>query len=459
MKTIATLLFDLLLLGALTLLASVETGLAGPAVHRPSSAIRHATVPIQLRLSNVRDTTFTVSWLTGFRETGHLRYGREPDALDRTAYDLRGTSYQGYTHYVVVSELQPQTTYYYDVISGGTTDNNDGAHYQVTTGPDLAIPAPYLVFGQVLRADGRQAAGSLVYLTLQDNDGRGTPGESALLSALVDQDGYWSQSLSNARSRDLRDLFVFSPTTDQLQIEAEGGPDGAASRTVRPGDPIQGNPLLTITLPGGAWPTPIPTTPPAATATATPTVTPQPPEPTSTPTNTVVLQHTPTPASTSAVELPTPTSTGVQSNTPTPTSTGAVESPTPTSTGVQSNTPTPGTPGQSPAPTVTFAGQEAPTSTASPTAVVTLARPSPSAAVPSNTPTVQATSTRTAMVTREAAGKTSTPSPSPWESERPAPTSPSWAGWLLLVAGAILILAAIVLFWRLGKENHQSEEQ
>ena len=59
-----------------------------------------------------------------------------------------------------------------------------------------------------------------MYLKVQDHDGAGSTKEATLLSALVDEEGYWHANLGNARLSDLSDSFSYSARGDELVIEA-----------------------------------------------------------------------------------------------------------------------------------------------------------------------------------------------------------------------------------------------
>ncbi|MBC8422445.1 MAG: VCBS repeat-containing protein, partial [Chloroflexi bacterium] len=193
----------------------------------------------EVKVTNVRDTSFTVSWLTDIPSDGHVNYGADPantstglsTSLDQIAYDDRGGATRDDTHYVTIKGLSPNTTYYFDVVSGGTADDNDGAHYTVTTGPTLGLPSSDTIFGQVFKEDETTPAeGAIVYITLFDDDGSGSPDEAAPLSALVDDTGYWYTNLGNARTSDLSAYFVYSASGDKLRLEAQGAADGTGSK-------------------------------------------------------------------------------------------------------------------------------------------------------------------------------------------------------------------------------------
>ena len=124
-----------------------------------------------VRTTNVRDTSFTVSWLTDLPASSEVRYGSDPNHLNETAYDQRGEATSDDTHFVTVNGLLPNTTYYFDVVSGGTIDDNGGTHYAVSTGSTLGVPGSDTISGQVFLTGTTPAEGSLVYITLSDADG------------------------------------------------------------------------------------------------------------------------------------------------------------------------------------------------------------------------------------------------------------------------------------------------
>ena len=211
----------------------VATGLNGPSPGQVWDFWTGDVVISEVRVTNVRDTAFNVSWVTNQSATGEVHYGTDPDNLDQIAYDDRGAGTRDDTHYVTLLGLTSNTTYYFDVISDGTTDDNGGVHYTVTTGPTLGLPASDTIYGQVFKEDGTTPAeGTIVYITLRDADGSGSSGEAAPLSALVDSNGYWYGNLGNARMTDLSDYFYYSASGDEVELRAQGASDGTASQTV-----------------------------------------------------------------------------------------------------------------------------------------------------------------------------------------------------------------------------------
>lgn len=231
-----------------------------------------------VRVTNVTDAAFSISWVSASNEPGYVLYGASPSAVTSRAEDDRGAGAAGPAHHVTIGGLAAQSTYYVDVFTGASADNNGGAHYRVTTGPASSPGQPAAVYGQVARSTGAPPAGILVYLVVADGDGKGSPGAAAPMSGIVkpgDQ-GYWILNLGNARVADLSAPFAYSPSGDRLQLSLIGGPGETLEATL---DTSAGAPASLLTLPSPALPataTPLPTvaatwTPePAPSATKTP---------------------------------------------------------------------------------------------------------------------------------------------------------------------------------------------
>ena len=112
-------------------------------------------------------------------------------------------------------------------------DDNDGHHYSVTTGPTIGLPESDTIYGQVFKSDGTTPAqGTIVYITLKDNNGLGSSGQAAMMSSLVESSGYWFANLGNARQADLSAYFVYSASGDKVMLLAKGAAEGCASQTV-----------------------------------------------------------------------------------------------------------------------------------------------------------------------------------------------------------------------------------
>lgn len=234
------------------------------------------------------ENQFYVSWRSQSPERGQVKLS-SGEIFD----DVRGADYQGITHYVMVDNLDAKKNYSLDVISGGQTFTNNGAHWSLKTGPALQSTNPYIILGRVKNSDGSDADNVVVFAQLRDGDNQGTQGRSAYLSALVvlaDGGNYFTIDVDQARTQNLAQKYVFNPETDRVQIIAVGA-QGTATQVFKLSDlhPPAPAPSLSLSSSGSgtaatATPTPIPpTNTPTFTPSPTATETPTAPTPTETP--------------------------------------------------------------------------------------------------------------------------------------------------------------------------------
>ncbi|MEW6606441.1 MAG: fibronectin type III domain-containing protein, partial [bacterium] len=190
------------------------------------------TTPQKMRITNLRDTQFTISWITATSTIGQINYGTTT-TLVRSAYDDRGSMTLSYTHHITITKLIPLTTYYYDIISGESIDNNNGKHYSIITATSTIPSGSDVAWGTVTYENGTtNAEGAIIYIQLQDNDGQGNTGSSAYASTLVDLNGIWNIELVNIRTQDHNGLFAYSLWGDNLFIFGEGAGAGIFSKII-----------------------------------------------------------------------------------------------------------------------------------------------------------------------------------------------------------------------------------
>ncbi len=203
-----------------------------PAGQTSAAAITH-------QVTNVGDKSFTVAWVTDSAEAGYLSYGTSPASLSSTAYDDRGQATEDDTHYVTITGLTAGTTYYYEIVSGGTTYNNGGALYEITTGPGLDFAMPDMIIGKAYKADGATAAeGAIIYASI---------GTSQVLSALADSRGSWGLNIAPIRTANHQDYYTYSDS-DTVSLDALGGADGKTTQTVSLAVVRAGPPATNLTL-------------------------------------------------------------------------------------------------------------------------------------------------------------------------------------------------------------------
>ena len=174
------------------------------------------------RVTNVGDKSFTISWYTDTAATGQVKWGMASDALTNTADDDRGASTSDDTHHVSIDGLAQNTLYYYEIISGGVTYNNDGVPYEVTTGPTLDFTMPDIIETTVYKDDGTTPAeGTIVYARI---------GDSQWLSGLAAANGICGIDISASRTADLQ-AYDGHTESSTITLDAQGAADGSGLHT------------------------------------------------------------------------------------------------------------------------------------------------------------------------------------------------------------------------------------
>ena len=184
-------------------------------------------------ITDVRDTSFVVSWTTDGPSDGTVDWGTSAPFSNSTADTLSSST----VHYVTITGLLPATGYLFRVRSGDLMDDNDGAYYAVTTSPTLGISTPgQAIYGYIYDAGGSTpVAGAVVYLELHDVDGSGSAGSSQLVSARSDSNGAWYYSaLGNVRTANGAAYFAFTLGADQMRLTTQGGDKGCVGENGSP---------------------------------------------------------------------------------------------------------------------------------------------------------------------------------------------------------------------------------
>jgi hypothetical protein len=181
-------------------------------------------------ITDVRHTIFVVSWTTESPCTASVTYGTSPVSTTWTL--TSNDTVSGTTHYVVVSGLTPDMPYYFDTLSGGVVDDNNGAHYTVKTGRVIpgSPPGSFAITGTVYLAGGiLPAADVIVYLQVQN----AISGTSQLATSIPNRtaaNGGWGYNLSNLRTADNQSYFTWS-VGDIITLTAQGGVLGTGQIT------------------------------------------------------------------------------------------------------------------------------------------------------------------------------------------------------------------------------------
>ncbi len=185
-----------------------------------SSNISQDIVPQKVKITNIADNKFSVSWTSNAPTEAHLEYGLVGTKLEEIATDDRDTALPGgkySTHHITVEELQPNSQYAFRIITGenSTKFDNNGSPYTAITGPVIgATPTSVNFYGTAVVADKQPAAGTIAYLTL--------PGGSTH-STLVGDTGNYTFTLSLMRSSDNKSYAQYDPSATIVNVLLESG--------------------------------------------------------------------------------------------------------------------------------------------------------------------------------------------------------------------------------------------
>lgn len=186
--------------------------------------------PFDVRVTNVSERSFTVSWKTEASTIGLVKYGTNSTKLDLSALDSRETSggeaERSYlAHYVTVSGLMPSNGYYFVIVSGTASAiyDDNGDPYQVSTTSSIEqTTSADTASGSIFFSDQSPAEDAIVYLSVSG----GAP-----LSAVSSESGAWVVPISSSRTSDLENYLDYDSDSAVITIEVFGS-DGSTSIAV-----------------------------------------------------------------------------------------------------------------------------------------------------------------------------------------------------------------------------------
>ena len=178
--------------------------------------------PQEVKITNISDSSFTVSWVTERATSGYVKYGEEQEEPELIVSDERdqqkGSVENYFTHYVVIQGLKPETGYEFEIGSGRNLYNLGEELYRAETAPAITeTPDADVAYGKIITKNGDPAEGAIVYYQI--------PG-AVLLSAIVKQSGSFVIPVSTARVTDLTEYASYDREKTTVQLTIQGGPMG-----------------------------------------------------------------------------------------------------------------------------------------------------------------------------------------------------------------------------------------
>jgi hypothetical protein len=165
--------------------------------------------PKKVQVTNISDTSFTVTYQTDDLMLGSVGYGTN-DSLGNIGLDDRDQAINHTTehkmHHITIKNLTPGSKYIFEIASGGTRYKNNDAFYEVTTAPALSAQTnkPPIVKGQVTLDDGAIPIEGIVQVSTDT---------SQIFTALLGPDGSYEIPLVSLRSIDLANWASINGST------------------------------------------------------------------------------------------------------------------------------------------------------------------------------------------------------------------------------------------------------
>lgn len=204
-----------------------------------NSKASNSEEPQNIKVTNLSDDSFTITYQTDAAVTGSVNYGKNKELGNTELDDLdkeKGEFSPKNIHSITVKKLAPGTKYYLAIVSGQKTFLNNGIPFTISTASGISSPSlsQMTVQGKILLPDGNPPAEALVYLNTES---------SQLFSSLTAKDGRFNFSLKLLRSSD---LSSYIETNDNTVLKLVAISNSLKSTVLASGN--QANSIPTTTL-------------------------------------------------------------------------------------------------------------------------------------------------------------------------------------------------------------------
>ncbi|PIP74289.1 MAG: hypothetical protein CO135_00705 [Candidatus Levybacteria bacterium CG_4_9_14_3_um_filter_35_16] len=198
-----------------------------------------SNIPKNVRITNVTDSSFTVSYITDDKVIGSINLGPSKNLgqISRDDRDQQSGNLGTFRlHNITVRNLKPTTKYYFSIISGKDIFSENNQSYEIdTSSPVNSEPSSQKpISGKVLLTNGANVSEAIVYATI---DG------AQAISTVVKSDGRYILPLNSLRNSGLNSYFQFGDNLIKMLIV---GPDSQTSNVIL--NLKQINPVPSVTL-------------------------------------------------------------------------------------------------------------------------------------------------------------------------------------------------------------------
>lgn len=165
--------------------------------------------PKDARITNISDSSFSVSYTTDSSVIGTVNWGESASNLNSLSLDDRDQLSQKinkYTvHEITIKSLSPDTTYFFEINSGDKQYLNNTLAYQAKTGMEISSSSSNQnpMTGKIVTSTGDAPSEALVYVKINGAQD---------LSALTKSDGSYTIPLNGLRDQTLSNYFPLDPS-------------------------------------------------------------------------------------------------------------------------------------------------------------------------------------------------------------------------------------------------------
>lgn len=191
--------------------------------------------PKEVRVTNITDNSFTVTWTTDLATQGFVKFGENQGSLNQSA--LNEIDSPGTTHYVNVKALKPITDYYFVINSQGTEYDKNGSLWTTTTGASISNPESTVIISGTVTDESKQPVeNAIVHAQVLG---------ASSLSTLTSSDGKWLITLSFARDdATLSTHITVDPQKTPVELFVQSSGKTASAKVF----PITANPSPPLIL-------------------------------------------------------------------------------------------------------------------------------------------------------------------------------------------------------------------
>jgi hypothetical protein len=193
--------------------------------------------PQKVRITNITDNAFTVSYETDSNVSGYVNFGPN-NSLGQTAFDEKDFSQklQGHTiHSVTLKNLNPLTKYYFSIISDGNTYLNNNQNFETLTATAISdSSSESVISGKIILPNSNAPSEAIVYVTSDT---------SQVLSTQTSSDGTYKVNLKHLLNSDFSKLADLS-ANPVIKMLVYG--DGLSSNALLYYSQINNIPVITL---------------------------------------------------------------------------------------------------------------------------------------------------------------------------------------------------------------------